>query len=190
MDKIKTIYLASKSPRRYKILSRLGIEILLCPLNVEEITNEVIPERIVCDLALLKIQSLAKQYPERLIVSCDTIVWHEGRLLGKPKDESDAYRMLSSLSGGIHSVYSGYAVSYMGDIVVDYSMAQVKIKTLASGDIIDYIKTGSPMDKAGAYGVQDGIVVKSFCGDYDTIVGMPLDRIVIAIDKLLLGGRL
>lgn len=105
--------------------------------------------------------------------------------MGKPKDEKDAFNMLTSLSGKSHQVYSGYAIGYKGKIVVGADCANVKFKTLSDSQINDYIKMGSPLDKAGAYGIQDGVVVASYDGDLNTIVGLPVDKILKDCKELI-----
>lgn len=181
----KKLILASKSPRRFELLSPHFASVLVKVQNVKEVFASTLPEDIVKELANLKLGVLPKEYPNDLVISGDTIVWHEGKVLGKPKNEQDAFYMLKSLSGKSHQVYSGYAISYKGKVVVGADCCNVKFKNLTDSEIVDYIKTGSPLDKAGAYGIQDGVVVESFSGDLNTVIGLPLNKILKDCKELI-----
>ena len=109
----------------------------------------------------------------------------DGKVYGKPKDSQDAFKMLKELSGKCHQVYSGYAVAYNGKIKVGFDKSDIIFKNLTDKVIWDYVNTGSPLDKAGAYGIQDGVVVDSYTGDINTIIGMPVDKILNVCKELL-----
>jgi septum formation protein len=114
-----------------------------------------------------------------IIIAADTIVWLDGRLLGKPRDEAEAYKMLSELSGRSHTVYTGVTVR-RGDVsITEYEATQVNFRELEKREIRAYIRTGEPMDKAGAYGIQGAACtfVTGITGDYFNIMGLPAARV-------------
>lgn len=171
------IVLASKSPRRLEILKMFGLDPVVKVSDVEENVDEALtPAEIVMALATLKGEAVAKDYPESLVVSADTVVAHEGRILGKPKDDEDAYRMLRGYSGKSHEVYTGYSVFYKGKRVIRSVCTRVTFKKLSDEEIYAYIKTGEPRDKAGAYGAQSraAVFVDKIDGDFFNVVGFPL----------------
>lgn len=184
----KRLILASKSPRRYDLLSPHFAETLVVVADVEEKYNSQEPDKIVQELARLKLSDLPQKYFDDIVVAGDTIVWYEGKLFGKPKDKADAFAMLKELSSKCHQVYSGYAVAYKGKVVVGCDKCDIIFKNLSDSVISEYIESGSPMDKAGSYGVQDGVVVDSFKGDINTIIGLPLDKILKVCKELLANG--
>lgn len=184
----KRLVLASKSPRRYDLLSPHFFETIVVDSGVEEKYFATEPSKIVEELAKLKLGDLPQKYFDDIVVTGDTIVWFDGEVYGKPKDKEQAYLMLERLSGNCHQVYSGFAVAYQGQVVVGFDVSNIQFKKLSHDDIVDYIKTGSPMDKAGAYGVQDGVVVESFTGDINTIIGLPLEKILKVSKELLANG--
>jgi septum formation protein len=192
-DKLKSynIILASASPRRRELLKATGIEYMLAP-KFE--CDEVYPAAIaVEDVApyLSRLKSLA--YPTSLghndiLVTADTTVVLDGEVLGKPKDEQDAVRMLTSLSGRTHEVYTGVCIVYPKKdgvkIVTDFARTEVVFHTLTKRQIHDYVKTGSPMDKAGAYGIQDGGLVKEINGSFSNVVGLPVELCRAMMEKI------
>lgn len=184
----KRLILASKSPRRYDLLSPHFAETLVIVGDIEEKYDATEPDKIVEELARLKLADLPQKYFDDVVVAGDTIVWYEGKLFGKPKDKADAFFMLKELSGKCHQVYSGFAVAYKGKIVVGCDKCDIIFKKLSDETILEYIESGSPMDKAGSYGVQDGVVVDSFCGDINTIIGLPLGKILKVCKELLAYG--
>ncbi len=184
----KRLILASKSPRRYDLLSPHFSVTKVVTCDVEEKFTQIEPNKIVEELAKAKLADLPQKFPNDIVISGDTIVWYNGMLYGKPKDKADAYAMLTELSGNYHYVYSGFAVAYKGKIVSGYDKCDILFKKLSDKVIKDYIATGSPMDKAGSYGIQDGVVVDSFVGDINTIIGLPLDKILNVCKELLANG--
>ena len=126
----KRLILASKSPRRYDLLSPNFDETLVVVTDVEEKYNSQDPDKIVQELARLKLSDLPQKYFDDIVVAGDTIVWYEGKLFGKPKDKADAFAMLKELSGKCHQVYSGYAVAYKGKVVVGCDKCDIIFKNL------------------------------------------------------------
>lgn len=184
----KRLILASSSPRRAQLLRDRFEELIIMPTDVEERYSSTTPDGIVCELSELKLGNLPCIYADIPILGADTIVWYNNKVYGKPIDEQQAYLMLKELSGNTHEVYTGYTLSYKGRRMTDYEKASVRFKSLSDDDIAAYIEEGSPMDKAGGYGIQDGRVVASYTGDINTIVGLPVDAILRQYD-LLIGGK-
>lgn len=184
----KRLILASSSPRRAQLLRDKFEELIIMPTDVEERYSSTTPDGIVCELSELKLGDLPCIYPDIPILGADTIVWYNNKVYGKPIDEQQAYLMLKELSGNTHEVYTGYTISYKGRRLTGYEKASVKFKSLDDDDIAAYVEDGSPMDKAGGYGIQDGRVVESYSGDINTIVGLPVDSILRQYD-ILIGGK-
>ena len=136
--------------------------------------------RIVEELSLRKAQAAAKKAgPNDLIIAADTVVALDGAVLGKPRDEEDAFAMLSALSGREHRVYTGVTVLQGEQTVTEHEETAVTFRPLEDGEIRGYIATGEPMDKAGAYGIQGlgALLVSGIRGDYDNVVGLPVFRL-------------
>ena len=174
------IILASKSPRRKEIFSSLAnecgfeFEIITAPTD-EELYGEH-PKSGVATLAVRKGAAVYKMHPEALVVSSDTLVELGGVPLGKPVDKEDAVRMLKELSGKAHNVHTGIAVHYNGRVVSGVATTAVIFRQLTDEEIIRYVESGEPMDKAGAYGIQGaaGAFVEKYEGEFDTVVGFNL----------------
>lgn len=179
MKKIKLI-LASKSPRRIEMLENLGLCPEIIPANVDENIDEFknLPDVAVTELAKRKAQAVSEKNSDDnfLIIAADTLVYKGNSLLGKPKDENDAFCMLKTLSGDFHSVYTGFAVCYKGKTVARSVETKVFFKKLTDEEIYAYIKSKEPMDKAGSYGIQGkgALFVSKIEGDYFNVVGLPL----------------
>lgn len=184
----KRLILASSSPRRAQLLRDKFEELIIMPTDVEERYSSTTPDGIVCELSELKLGDLPCIYTDIPILGADTIVWYNNKVYGKPIDEQQAYLMLKELSGNTHEVYTGYTISYKGRRLTGYEKASVKFKSLDDDDIAAYVEEGSPMDKAGGYGIQDGRVVESYSGDINTIIGLPVDSILRQYD-ILIGGK-
>ena len=181
----KRVILASNSPRRQELLRNLGIEFDVIPDNTPEtISRELTPDEIVCSLAKFKgdnvISNLDKD-TDALVISADTVVAVDDKVLGKPVNKEDAVRMLSELSGRAHYVYTGVYIRDIlsGNSVFFYEKTEVFFKKLDIIEIKDYINTGEPMDKAGAYGIQNlgSLFVEKINGDYFNVVGLPVCRL-------------
>lgn len=177
------IYLASKSPRRRKLLKQLGIKFKSFSVDLhEEILDGEHPIQTVKRLAVHKSDEAALKVGKGILITADTIVVLGNEIIGKPKNELDAFRILSRLSGKTHTVYTGFAVLNLNrkKKIVGYEQTDVTFRKLTQKEIRDYIKTGSPMDKAGAYGIQDdfgAVFVKRIDGCYYNVVGLPLAKI-------------
>ena len=173
------IILASKSPRRKEIFSSLAaecgfdFEIITAPTD-EELYGEH-PKSGVATLAVRKGEAVYKKHPDSLVVSSDTLVELDGIPLGKPTDRNDAVRMLKELSGRAHNVHTGIAVHYGGRVVSGVATTAVIFRELSDSEIIDYVESGEPMDKAGGYGIQGKgcLLVERIEGDYLNVVGLP-----------------
>ncbi|MEX0721825.1 MAG: Maf family protein [Balneolaceae bacterium] len=179
------IILASKSPRRKKLLTQLGFKFEVHPSDINEDISQAEPGKLVEQLALLKAGDVARHFPNSFIIGADTIVVHSGEILGKPKDETEAAEMLMRLSGSIHSVFTGVTLAktdekgFIDSKKTFYEQTNVQFSTLTFREIQAYIKSGSPLDKAGAYGIQDdlgAVFVEKIVGDYYNVVGFPLNR--------------
>ncbi len=176
----RQIILASASPRRRELLASLGANFVVEPsLSGEDVPADWEPARIVEELALRKARSvLARRSGAGVIVGSDTIVVLEGTVLGKPDTAQDAVRMLGMLQGREHLVYTGVACidEASGREDVRHGSTRVRMKALSRRRIEDYVKSGEPMDKAGAYAIQGlgALLVDSIEGDYFTVVGLPL----------------
>ena len=185
------IYLASKSPRRKKLLALLNLKIRVIKCNYREDHLEIKqPARLVKELALHKLEAVSHHNPKGIIITADTIVVYGKKILNKPLNKKDALRMLSFLSGKTHTVYTGFCVynSITGKMVNSYEKTGVKFRSLNRKEILDYIETGSPMDKAGAYGIQDdygAVFISRINGCYYNVVGLPLTKVHQAILKVL-----
>jgi septum formation protein len=175
------IVLASQSPRRRELLALIGIAHEVRPADIDEayFPGEHPPEH--CErLAREKAATVATGDADVLTIGSDTIVVVDGLVLGKPRDEADARRMLRMLSGRAHTVYTAVAVDFRGRIVSGVEEVGVTFRELSDATIDAYVATGEPMDKAGAYGIQGfgATIVERIDGDYFAVMGLPLGRLV------------
>lgn len=176
------IILASASPRRRQLLEMLGVEGLrIIPAAGEEKpVPGAGPEETVKALALAKARETAfKAKPGDVVIAADTIVWLDGRILGKPASESEARDMLARLSGREHTVYTGVAVMSDGRTLCECEKTLVRFRPLSDEEIAAYVATGEPMDKAGAYGAQGraSLFVEGIQGDFFNVMGLPVCRL-------------
>ena len=181
------LVLASASPRRQELIQLLGLKAEIHPSGIAEDVTEADPSLLVQKLAFRKAEDVAKQYPkDYLVVGADTVVFFENRILGKPKSEEDAYKMLSALSGRTHQVYTGVSLHFQGKKMGFYEKTEVQFARLTEREIWDYIESKEPMDKAGAYGIQGRFApfVKGIAGDYYNVMGLPLARLYQALKFL------
>ncbi len=174
-----TLVLASSSPRRRELLATLGLSFSIAASAVDESTPaHLTPTEIVETLSLRKANKIAGEMNRGLVIGSDTIVVLDGQVLGKPKDEEDAFQMLTKLQGREHTVYSGVAIvdAETKRQEVSSRSTKVAIRSLTPDEIRAYIKTGEPMDKAGSYAIQGigSTLVEGIVGDYFTVVGLPL----------------
>lgn len=185
------IYLASKSPRRRKLLKQLNINFKSFSVDVNEnIGKTEKPAHIVKRLANKKLLKAKEKVKNGIIITADTIVVLDGKVIGKPANTKNAKTILKKLSGRVHKVYTGYSVwnSEKNIIITDYEKTIVEFRNLFDREIDDYICGGSPMDKAGAYGIQDDIgavFIKKINGCYYNVVGLPLTKIYQALIKIV-----
>lgn len=178
--------LASASPRRRELFSRICADYDVIPAKGAEVADlSLSPAQIAEALATAKCVEVYSTNKESLVVGCDTIVAFGGRILGKPKDAADAISTLSALSGKTHSVITGVCVMSPKGKIISYCETQVTFNDLSAEFIREYVAGGSPMDKAGSYGIQDGGVVKSYVGDYCNVVGFPVALVEELIKKLV-----
>ena len=183
------IVLASASPRRVELLSSAGIEFEVIPGDVaEDLLPDEAPTDFVSRLARAKAECVAQKSAARYYVGADTVVVCDGEIMGKPKDSLDAERMLKKLSGISHEVITGFAVydKERDGVVVDAVRTRVFFKYLRDEEIRDYIATGCPFDKAGAYAIQGGAahMVERIDGSYTNVVGLPLCEVVDALRRM------
>ena len=184
------IYLASKSPRRRKLLKQLGIKFRSFSVNtVEEVLDGEHPVDCVKRLALEKMNRAKKKVRNGIIITADTIVVLDKEVNGKPKNRKDAINILSLLSGRVHTVYTGFCVfnQKTNKSIIDFEKTKVEFRMINKDEIIDYVESGSPMDKAGAYGIQDdfgAVFVKRINGCYYNVVGLPLTKLYNTLRKL------
>lgn len=203
------IILASASPRRRELLQQVGIEFTVIPSDCEEDCRETTPDKLVESLAEQKARNVAEKICQNnllshsrdfstdsliVILGSDTVVAKDGIILGKPTDEKNAFDMISGLQGRKHQVYSGVALllcdKNTGEIKKQrffHVMTEVSVFPMTSEEIRQYIATGEPMDKAGAYGIQGYFAryIEGITGDYYNVVGLPVSRVVREIEELL-----
>ena len=186
--------LASASPRRRELLAELIKEFDVLPARGEERVEKVPPKELVQSLAAQKAAEVSalEIAKGKLVLGSDTVVVLDGEVLGKPKDKADAVRMLTALSGRSHHVYTGVCVTLTTENGVKRWLAaddtEVVFEGLTKAQIEAYVATGSPMDKAGAYGIQDGGLVKEIKGSFSNVVGLPLElckRLFLGIQEQL-----
>ncbi|MGD8777762.1 MAG: Maf family protein [Ignavibacteria bacterium] len=184
-------YLASKSPRRRKLLKLLGFPFKSFSVDLhEEILDGEHPVKTVKRLSNDKMNLAEKKVKEGIILCADTIVVLNKQIIGKPKNKKDAERILKLLSGKTHNVYTGYTLhnNTNGRKITGYEKTRVTFRELTNMEIIDYIQTGSPMDKAGAYGYQDdfgSVFVKKINGCYYNVIGLPISSVYHSLLEII-----
>lgn len=176
------LILASASPRRRALIEMLGVfDLTVIPAESEApCPPELTPAEAVCFVSEEKAKDVARRVPgDSLILAADTVVSLEGRLLGKPRSPEEAHAMLRSLSGRKHTVYTGMALLRGERRLTDWAKTEVWFRELSDGEIDAYVATGSPLDKAGAYGAQDmaALFVERVDGEFYNVVGLPLCRL-------------
>ncbi|HJP60900.1 MAG TPA: Maf family protein [Gemmatimonadaceae bacterium] len=181
------VVLASSSPRRRQLLELIGIEHEVLPSNIDEtLRPRETPRRHAERLAREKASAIATREPAKITIAADTIVVINRKVLGKPRDDDDARRMLSMLSGREHTVITAVAVARGRKLRSAVEEVKVKFRRLREDEIDAYIATGEPMDKAGAYGIQGfgATIVDCVNGDYFAVMGLPLARLVTLLRDL------
>ncbi len=180
------IILASASPRRKELLKEIVKDFEIIPAVGEEKADMTLPpEQIVCTLAEHKCGEVFEKYPDCIVIGYDTIVYFNGKVLGKPKTKAEAVLTLRELSGNTHSVYTGVCVRSADKLLTEYERTEVTFNGLSDEFIKNYVDGGSPMDKAGCYGIQDGGVVESYDGSYTNVVGLPVELVRKMIEEVL-----
>ena len=179
------LILASNSPRRKELLSKLNYSFDVIPADCEEHTNAANPRDMVKELACHKALNVYKQNPDCCVIGCETVVDLDGKVLGKPKSRDEAVAMLTELSGKTHKVHTGVCVVSKYAIYLFADTSLVTFDKLDDERIKKYVDTGSPMDKAGAYGIQDSGFVKDIQGSYDNVMGLPTERLKNILQDIL-----
>ncbi len=170
--------LASASPRRKQLLGEILTQFCVIPAQTEErVDCSLPPEQIACALAEEKCNAVAKNHPCDTVIGCDTIVVFEGKILGKPKSCAEAEQTLTALSGKTHTVITGVCVRCGDKKLVDFDRTEVRFNALTPQFIHAYVAGGSPMDKAGSYGIQDEGVVQEYVGSFTNVVGLPVNLV-------------
>lgn len=170
------IVLASASPRRRELLTLVTPDFWIVPAKGEETADPALPPaEYVCELAKNKAEEVAVMFPDETVIGADTVVVYGNEILGKPRDEEDAQRMLHLLSGNTHSVFTGVAIVSNGRLTTFAEETRVTFFPLDEREIARYVASGEPFDKAGAYGIQDAgaLLVKGIEGDYYNVMGLP-----------------
>lgn len=182
------IILASASPRRKELLTLAGFEYEVVVSQCEEVLPDgITPDKAVEELARQKAEDVFLRNSDAMIIAADTVVSLGNTILGKPKDENDAFSMLSSLSGRKHTVFTGVCIKTKDKTDIFHVATDVEFYELSEKEIKDYIATKEPMDKAGAYGIQGKgfVLVKGIHGDYFNVVGLPLAETVRHVNNNL-----
>jgi len=185
---LKKLVLASASPRRESLLKMLGFSFSICITDIDEtIPEELSPKEAVERLSLEKAKAAATGRSEEIIIAADTIVALDGIIFGKPADKNDAFQILKALSGREHSVFTGVTVyePFSNKTLTRVCETKVKMRKLTDEQIIAYIATGEPMDKAGAYGIQGyaACFVEGINGCYFNVMGLPLAALSEMLEK-------
>ncbi len=183
------LILASQSPRRRELLERMGLSGFrtISPNVDEHMDGDLPPAELVRRLSQRKARAVREQVGDAcLIIAADTVVALEGTILGKPADERAAFQMLSALSGVRHQVYTGLTVLRGEEEYTEYEVTGVSFRELRPEEIEDYIRTGEPMDKAGAYGIQGygALFISGIQGDYYNVMGLPVCRLGQVLEAL------
>lgn len=183
------IILASASPRRKEILEGLGVDFRIIVADVDESSDERDPQKLTEELARRKglavYQKIVDERPDNIdpddcvIISADTVVWCDGEIFGKPRDRADAERMIRKISGGEHKVISGVAIICGGEAKSVSCVTAVKVSELSDCELMRYIESGEPMDKAGSYAIQGkfSLWIEGIDGCYFNVVGLPVNAL-------------
>lgn len=183
----KKLILASASPRRVQLLKKIvkNFKVIPSRLQESEISAKT-PEAFAVKAAIAKAEDVASKHKNAIVIGADTIVVLGKKILGKPKNKKEAIAMLKSLAGRTHKVITGIAIidSVTFEKYADYEVTKVKMKKVADKEIVNYVKTGKPMDKAGSYGIQEieEIFIQGIKGDYENVVGLPVRKTAFLLD--------
>lgn len=181
------LFLASKSPRRKELLTKYGFTFTAITADFNEISGAnpaVVCEENAIGKSVAVYNSLGNK--KAVVLGSDTVVYFNGQILGKPKDKAEAKRMLTMLSGQTHQVYTGYSLIKFDDSVSGYFVSKVTFNTLSQQIIEQYVESGLPLDKAGAYGIQDNFnIVDKIEGSFNNVMGLPIEKIDDIIREFL-----
>ena len=188
---MKEFVLASASPRRRELLTQIGIPFRICLSKKEEESSQKKPGDIVKELSYTKAKDVFDQgNQDAVVIGADTIVVYDEQVLGKPKDEEDAYKMIKMLQGKTHQVYTGVSVIWRQDNSIQvssfYAVTDVELYGMSEEEIRAYIATNEPYDKAGGYAIQGYFAryVKQIQGDYNYVVGLPVGELYQILNSL------
>ena len=182
--------LASKSDRRKTLLRQLGIRFSVIESNAVEVElNYGSPVKLVRHNSKIKAEAVAEKVKDKIIIAADTVVYLDGFVFHKPKDEREAVKYLRTLSGRVHTVYTGICIinARNGEVLSDYEKTKVYFRDLSDKEIRYYVKNYKPLDKAGAYGIQEDfgcLFIEKISGDYYNVVGLPLTKLYKNLLKL------
>ncbi len=182
---MKKIILASGSPRRSELLKQVGIDFEVCASATPEFTSRTKPDEVVKELSYVKAKDVYNNgHSSDVVIGADTVVYMDETILGKPEDKKQCRAMLKSLAGRSHKVYTGVTILWKepsgGTHVLSFcEETKVKVFPMTDEEIDEYIATGEPLDKAGAYGIQGAFAkhIESITGDYNNVVGLPVARL-------------
>ncbi|MTI58732.1 MAG: septum formation inhibitor Maf [Firmicutes bacterium] len=182
------IILASASPRRGELLNRLGFDFTIVPSKIDEDRFQgLAPAEMVEKLAANKARKVAVLVEDTVVIAADTVVVLNDEVLGKPADEKEACAMLNKLQGEKHAVYTGIALYRTDDdkLLLDYDRTDVYMSSMTEQEILSYVKTGEPMDKAGSYGIQGlgSIFIERIDGSYFTVMGLPVHKLALMLKE-------
>lgn len=180
------IILASSSPRRQELLAAAGVQFEVVPSHADELHDAEIPLAVLCEKnAELKAGAVAGMHPKAVVIGSDTLVWIAGEPLGKPRDLEEARAMLHKLSGREHTVCTGVSVIFPSGRVENFhELTMVKFRQLDDAAISAYFERANPLDKAGAYGIQESgeLIVESIDGAFDNVMGLPVARLLAVLE--------
>lgn len=196
MTRNEKIILASASPRRRELLNQVGIHPEIVPSTVEEHIESSVPEEVVKELSCQKAEDVYQKIEKEIqgsfwVIGADTVVAHDGKILGKPKTHEEASEMIQALQGKTHQVYTGVTLigrdgngSWKKTVFAECT--DVTVYPMSQEEVVEYAMSEEPMDKAGAYGIQGcfAAYIEKLCGDYNNVVGLPVGRVVQELKKM------
>ena len=185
---MKPIVLASSSPRRREILEKTGLNFTVDTVELDErLENSLTPLKLVKKLSVKKAAIAAARHPGSIVIAADTVGFLDGKILGKPRSEADARKMLSFMNGKCHKVVTGFTIvdTVSGKKTSSAVETSVYFRKLSRNEIDAYVRSGEPLDKAGAYAIQGlgALLVEKIEGDYFNVMGLPLSALAIALKK-------
>ncbi len=181
------LILASASPRRKELLNRIAPSFQCIPADVDEqLEDNLLPKQAVMELALRKAKAVAEKEKDAFVIGADTVVVYQNEIFGKPGSHEEAFQMLRTLSGRTHSVFTGTAIVFGDKQECFYEETKVTFWELSDEEIIHYIDTGEPFDKAGSYGIQGfgATLVEKIEGDYFNVVGLPIAKLYRVLKRM------